>query len=131
MRSSKLIKYEQQIVGILTLLVGIGHGITYALKIDKCEKCGNFVDSSVVDWFHRSNYTMWFLLCYAVLINGAFYKFRVIFFVGILVSEYLVCNEFFGKPKDWGVPVVIGFVLVLLLGIYKYNNHIFKKKSYI
>jgi len=131
MRQTKLVIWEQKVLSALILIVGIGHGITYVLKTDKCNACGNFVDSDVVIWFHISNYTMWFLLFYAAIVSTSLKGIKFVFFIGMGISEYLLFNEIFGNPKDWGLPVVIGFFLVVALSLVKYNPLLYKKKLYI
>jgi len=122
---------EKNVVSVFIFIVGIGHAITYVLKTDKCNACGNYVDSEVVKWFHVSNYTMWLLLFYAVLISNSFKKCKFVFLLGALISEYLLFNEVFGEPKDWSVPVIAGSVLVVALALVKGNVLNFKKKLYI
>ena len=122
---------ERDIVAALILIAGMGHFVTYVLKTDVCSSCGNYVDSAVVKWFHISNYTMWFLLFYAGIISYSFNKCKFVFLLGTFISEYMLFNEVFGEPKDWGVPVVIGCILVVALALVKSNVLIFKKKLYI
>lgn len=124
MWTAKLRKYEGKIVGVLTIAAGIFHGLSYCFKIEKCKLCGNYVYGFWVDVFHRTNYALWYLLFYTILISG-YRKWAMIYLFGGTISEYLFVNEFFGNPKDWGVAVSIGFVAVLAFTFFRYKKSIY------